>query len=245
MNRKRVLALVSGPVAIAGVALLLIMGVFPGAAGRGSPGVSAPDVVNAPLVANAAVTPAVQETASAPGSPREGIQVHGHWTIEVTNPDGTLAERREFDNALQPDGAQVIAKVLGRENSVGGWQIDVEGEENAFLRNSAPFRGMIVENSSYPSLGTNVFTTLTVSVPTSGANVRKLVLSGTATAQRNGTINRVQTYVYAQNSSTPPSSSYSSASFGFTSASLSPVNLLTGQQVSVTVVISFSSPPSP
>ena len=29
----------------------------------------------------------------------EGIQVHGHWTIEVTNPDGSLASRTEFERA--------------------------------------------------------------------------------------------------------------------------------------------------
>ena len=39
------------------------------------------------------ISPA-SETAS------EGIQVHGHWTVTVTNPDGTLDAVHEFDNEL-------------------------------------------------------------------------------------------------------------------------------------------------
>jgi hypothetical protein len=34
------------------------------------------------------------------GGPQEGIKVHGHWVIEVRNPDGTLSTRREFENGL-------------------------------------------------------------------------------------------------------------------------------------------------
>ena len=32
------------------------------------------------------------------GSGSEGIKVHGDWTVEVTNPDGSLETRREFSN---------------------------------------------------------------------------------------------------------------------------------------------------
>jgi len=30
----------------------------------------------------------------------QGIRVHGHWVLQVKNPDGTLGERREFENSL-------------------------------------------------------------------------------------------------------------------------------------------------
>ena len=33
----------------------------------------------------------------------EGITVHGHWTIEVRNQDGSLARHVEFENSLDPD----------------------------------------------------------------------------------------------------------------------------------------------
>ena len=35
---------------------------------------------------------------SKPGS--EGIKIHGHWVLQVKNADGTLGERREFNNSL-------------------------------------------------------------------------------------------------------------------------------------------------
>jgi len=35
----------------------------------------------------------------------EGIQVHGHWTIEVRDPDGKVETHREFENMLWPFGA--------------------------------------------------------------------------------------------------------------------------------------------
>jgi hypothetical protein len=34
--------------------------------------------------------------------PHEGITVHGYWTIEVKNPDGTVVKHVEFENSLDP-----------------------------------------------------------------------------------------------------------------------------------------------
>src|SRR6266540_6947675 len=45
----------------------------------------------------------------------EGIQVHGDWVIEVRNADGSVAERREFENALHSQGQQFLTNVLGRQ----------------------------------------------------------------------------------------------------------------------------------
>jgi len=44
------------------------------------------------------------------GSESEGIKVHGDWTVEVTNPDGSLATRKQFANTLI--GAHVVAAWL-------------------------------------------------------------------------------------------------------------------------------------
>ena len=33
------------------------------------------------------------------GGPQEGVRVRGHWVLDVRNPDGTLADRRDFHNA--------------------------------------------------------------------------------------------------------------------------------------------------
>jgi hypothetical protein len=51
-----------------------------------------------------------------PGGIRDGLKVHGHWTIDVRNPNGTLASHREFENSLvggTPDsGAGILAQLL-------------------------------------------------------------------------------------------------------------------------------------
>jgi hypothetical protein len=61
----------------------------------------------------ASILPAEQ---SAPKGQLEGIKVHGHWTIEVKNPDGSRVSRQEFENSLDLGGAQNIAMQL-----LGGW----------------------------------------------------------------------------------------------------------------------------
>jgi hypothetical protein len=56
----------------------------------------------------AATKPASTKPAAKPITPRgqsDGIKVHGHWTIEVRNPDGTLAKHSEFENSLATPSA--------------------------------------------------------------------------------------------------------------------------------------------
>jgi len=74
-------------------------------------------------VAAASATTQAHPTAHPAAEPRgnhEGIQVHGHWIIEVRNPDGKVVTHREFENNLeQPSGGQIIANILSG-NSVPG-----------------------------------------------------------------------------------------------------------------------------
>ena len=84
--------------------------------------------------ANASVAPAVKPPAKAA---KEGIKVHGHWTIEVRNPDGMLARHVEFENALCPTipgtngggtvfgGDIVIAGLLAGTLVTGGWEVQL------------------------------------------------------------------------------------------------------------------------
>jgi hypothetical protein len=58
----------------------------------------------------AAKPPATPENARASAKEKpaakgtqEGIQVHGHWTIEVRNPDGAVDKHVEFENQICPD----------------------------------------------------------------------------------------------------------------------------------------------
>jgi hypothetical protein len=50
------------------------------------------------------------------GSGSEGIKVHGDWIVEVTNPDGSLATRRQFRNEFV--GPHVIAALLSLDLEV-------------------------------------------------------------------------------------------------------------------------------
>ncbi len=59
---------------------------------------------------------------SAPSGPREGITVHGHWTIEVHNPDGKLVSHNEFENSLS-SGGYLLSSILNRQYSTGYWSI--------------------------------------------------------------------------------------------------------------------------
>ncbi len=189
----------------------------------------------------------VQTSSIVDKAPNEGIEVQGHWTIEVKNPDGTLVEHREFDNAFNTtSGREFLVKLLSRQRAVGGWYIRLHGSpttQHAFMdETSRRTFGTIAESTSTSTLP-QLFKTLTVSIPTSGDYAGRLVLSGTATAQANGNIGTVQTEIMGLVATEAPSSSYSSTGgmHVFTATNLSsPVTLTTGQQVVVTVAIDFN-----
>ena len=70
----------------------------------------------------------VEEESAKPSKPGgEGIKIHGHWVIDVRNPDGTLAAHRDFHNSLVtltgasygPTGDQILAALLSG-NTVPG-----------------------------------------------------------------------------------------------------------------------------
>lgn len=73
--------------------------------------------------------PVAQPAQTAPTSKRapkgnhEGITVHGHWIIEVRNPDGKLVSRTEFENSLTGSGSVLLANLLSGQASSGGWAI--------------------------------------------------------------------------------------------------------------------------
>ncbi len=55
---------------------------------------------------------------------RHGIRIHGHWVIDVRNPDGKLVEHRDFENSLAtvgglPSGDQLVAGLLSGNLTAG------------------------------------------------------------------------------------------------------------------------------
>lgn len=80
---------------------------------------------SSPAAAPAPARPAGEtETADPNSAGNQGIKVHGHWVLQVKNADGTLGERREFDNSLVTDdsalsGNQALAALLSGNATAG------------------------------------------------------------------------------------------------------------------------------
>jgi len=185
------------------------------------------------------------------GDQIEGIKVHGHWTIEVRDPDGSLVDRQEFDNALDANtGNLALTNILGRNTTVGHWQVWTRSSTASEVceqpAGTPSLQCNIVESGDPTASGQNsYFETLVMSLP--AGPPYSLNLSGYLTAQRDGSIERVNTVVYHCVSSTSPDACPGSTvptlegSMWVTETVLpSPVAVLTGQQVLVTVAISFS-----
>src|SRR5208282_2529634 len=77
--------------------------------------------------------PSEKDSASRAKGQHEGIAVHGHWTIEVKNPDGTVEKHVEFENSICPTqsnthftftGGALALSLLATGNAVpGAWMI--------------------------------------------------------------------------------------------------------------------------
>ena len=46
------------------------------------------------------------------GGNHEGVKMHGHWVIDVKNPDGTIAEHRDFENTITGYGQELLAGLI-------------------------------------------------------------------------------------------------------------------------------------
>jgi hypothetical protein len=229
------------------LSLTLFLATFPLAL---SSAAQAPATASTPTPAKAsAQTPAKPSTspASEPtGGPKEGIKVHGHWTIDVRNPDGTLVSHREFENALTTNGAALLARFIGRVNTPFQWFVALTsdaGLTNGPCGDGGPGICTIVEQNDVSFTDApNRFLNLTVTVPTgNSANANKLVLSGSATTGTSaGQVLTVSTGLTACPAGTN-SCPNTTLQVLMTQATLSsPVNTAPGQIVQVTVVISFS-----
>jgi hypothetical protein len=185
------------------------------------------------------------------GGPVERVKVHGHWTIEVRNPDGMLVTHREFENALQL-GAFALGPILGRTATAGGWVVGVYSPNASgpcFQMNNAPVACYITEiTDAYYGVGSNnVFPSLTVSAPFFGSpGAGTLTLTGMFTVQRSDQIVAVATGVeacaptVAPSDCPPVSGGGNGSSLFFSEATIAPIPVSVGQLVQVTVVFSFS-----
>jgi hypothetical protein len=196
-----------------------------------------------------AVTAKSHAAAKRSGGSREGIKVHGHWVIEVRNPDGRLAIRREFNNDLTPRGVEALVRLLGRGNSAGLWSIVFD--DGPSLSSSPCGVGKscaITEGTGatlFPSqvlVGEDTARLMRIGVPT------QLELYGSGKVPANGTVGRVSTVISLCTNGLAPATPCALAmptnAFSFTEA-LAPqkfaaANVVAGQIIQFTVTFTFS-----
>ena len=208
----------------------------------------APAKATAQTPANTTASPAGESK----GGPKEGIKVHGHWTIDVRNPDGKLVTHREFENALINSGAVFLARVLGRQATTGTWQIllghatTIDSSGLPVFDSQSPWAivGDIQEPGTFGSSGPSISKNLSVSAPGN-----KLILSGSLAATTGGSINVVRTALTTCSNTVSPSSCAQPGAEDGNGLNLftlknpldNPVSgIVAGQIVQVTVAITFS-----
>ena len=161
------------------------------------------------------------------------VTVHGKWTIVVRNKHGKVIRIRRFENSLVSSGAGTIAALLAGTAAAGSWGVNITFGAIVDAHNTAPDTPPFYKN-------------LQVTAPTTGPDANKVVLSGTATPAADTTITQVDTYLGL---CTAPATAgcTSPANPEFTHKALDGLNgdpaavpVAAGQQVSVTVKLSFS-----
>lgn len=179
------------------------------------------------------------------GDADEAVGVRGEWVIEIRDPDGTVAARRELHNALVPSNN--LGQLLIAQNSAGALAItaDCAPGLNSGCVTPCPLLNppgfafcKIVDPRQTGSETQAVFRNLTTVEIPGGFRLR-----GFFVAARDGTIGAVSTGMFTCLRTTAPSNCNNAT----TSASLTlglispPVPVLAGQQVLMTVNITFAT----
>ena len=195
------------------------------------------------------------------GAINQGIKMHGHWVIDVKNPDGTVVQHRDFENSLVPSASQFLIGLMSGYFIPGDYEIllqvpggsaPCEGPQTggcAIVRSLTTFPG--ANDCLIYYCGTGL--TYTYNLANSPYS---MVLAGSITANQAGSIGEVVTrYNSCGNTSevfgTPTTIETSSPAscvantttnlFGsLSSATISPVTVASGQIIQVTVTITFS-----
>lgn len=186
-----------------------------------------------------------------PGGRNEGIKVHGHWVLEIKNPNGSLASRHEFENSLATvtnSGPVLLSFLLTGQYAAGPWMVYVQLNDPAgtslvvaespavctLLQNQNPAGGLCSSTLSVSSGATPlVLQGTTAGAPIAGSFVQV----GSSMFPCPGVVSPVSCEPAAI-----PATTNGSPTHGllFTTAALSGITIAAGQAVTVTVTISFS-----
>lgn len=187
------------------------------------------------------IVPAMNEDPS-PGAAEdradqsEGIEVHGHWVIEIYEEDGRLAGRQEFDNEFV--GAEALVKFLARTYSVGKWSMELSSMGGTV--------GFCLDENGDPA--PCYWMEPDVTVRATPANELELIATGIA--ERDGYFGDFLVYVKPCDPTIPPSDPCNAteedrgllfSSYGGRKFKQNPVE---NQRVVVSVTYSFT-PPTP
>jgi hypothetical protein len=166
--------------------------------------------------------------ADAPGG--QAIQVHGGWTVEVRNPDGSLADQRSFTNDLTSSGANALAGILAGNYTINRWQIAASPGICSDNSGIETLCGVAENDDPIVATQNEFYGGLTVTGPEDAFDPGVLVLNGSFIVQNDGQIDRVTTFLDQLNP----------FAVTFTFALIDPIPVTTGQQVVISVDISFS-----
>lgn len=200
-------------------------------------------------------TQVIQASLPSAGTPNEGIQVHGHWIIDVMNPDGSLASHNEFENAFTPEGRQTLANLLLGNRTAGPWELQLDDLSVPICKSSGnPNTCEVAEpTTSLPTTcdetRCDVFPNLSKSYTPAhiGPNMQfvpaMIKLNGSATASFDGNVSIVRSFLFDCAKSMSPDECVLACCGEyplFTETTLgTPIHVLKDQQVLVEVDISF------
>ncbi len=170
----------------------------------------------------------------------EGIKVHGAWVIEVRNPDGTLASRHEFQNALTAPGGGAMAALLSRTQSPGLWWITFGRRfvSTCFSASNNLANCSITEPARLVAPGEAHWLSNNLTVRAEGGSV---ILAGTVTFPIASNFTDVSTMLSSCAATTAPTAcAPSGGAVSFSHKEIPSVSVSAGQIVQVQVTFSFS-----
>jgi len=171
----------------------------------------------------------------------ESIGVSGHWVIEVRDPDGRLGERREFHNALH--ASNPISQVLTSQRSAGAMEILLTCGSSSCAPPCGAADCRIIEPRQGVAASTSVFKNLTVASVAGGFQLKGFAVVG-ADAQIGFVATRMTTCLPTVAAASCALSVGNAQIPTLTAAGLgSPVPVVAGQQVLVTVTLGFATAP--
>ena len=177
-----------------------------------------------------------------------GVEVHGHWTIEVLDKEGKRVSINEFNNALS--NSYALSHMLGpggsEYGSYGGWLVGFQGTPQPCGPNGC----LIYSNPNTCAVSSSMephSTNLTQSLEEQSMQLYAIILNGSVISDTNTSIQNVFTMVKTCKDTILPSNCINEGNSqnctfrNFTWHTLqTAIPVLAGQQVLVTVEISFS-----